>query len=259
MSAQATDKPSRHPGMAGRTALVTGAAGGIGRAIVEALLSQQVQVLATDRDNTELESLQDPSRGNALLQITADLTGDGEPARLVECAIKHFGSLDILVNNAGCIIRRDVMDTSVQDWDLMMSVNLKAAFFLAKQAAVHMRNTGWGRIINMTSQAGHTGGAVDCPVYAITKGALMTMTRSLARALAADGVTVNAVAPGIVMTEMISGTLNRDQIAELLKRIPVGRASEAEEIAEAIVFLSSDQAGSITGHVLDINGGMVMR
>ena len=116
-----------------------------------------------------------------------------------------------------------------------------------------------GRIINLSSQAGHTGGAADCPISAITKGGLITMTRALARAFAPHGITVNSVAPGIVMTDMITGTLSAEQIKGLVSNIPIGRASNADEIAEAVLFLASKGAASITGHVLDVNGGMLMR
>lgn len=247
-------------GIAGRSALVTGAAGGIGRAIVAALVAEGVQVLATDLSEAALESLRDSPAGRAQVAILAgDLSRLEEPERLVSHAVALHGGIDILVNNAGCIIRRDFREADTREWELMVSVNLRAAFFLAQRAAASMTARGWGRIVNLTSQAGHTGGAADCPIYAITKGGLMTMTRALARALAPGGVTVNAIAPGIVMTEMISGTLSREQVADLVNAIPVRRPSETREIADAVVFLASQRAATITGHVLDINGGMVMR
>jgi NAD(P)-dependent dehydrogenase (short-subunit alcohol dehydrogenase family) len=247
-------------GLAGRTALVTGAAGGIGRAIVSAMAKAGVRVLATDLERGPLESLLDsiPDR-SVVTTLAADLSLESDPKRLVEHALDLHGQLDILVNNAGCIVRHDVAQASIREWELMFAVNLRAAFFLAQHAARSMSARGWGRIINVTSQAGHTGGAADCPIYAITKGGLITMTRALARSLAPCGVTVNAVAPGIVMTEMISGTLSDAQISSLISQIPVRKPSEPADIASAILYLASDDAATITGHVLDINGGMVMR
>jgi 3-oxoacyl-[acyl-carrier protein] reductase len=246
--------------IAGRTALVTGAAGGIGRAIVAALVREGVNVVATDLNATALESLRDAPAARAQVSVLAgDLGRPEEPERLVSRTVEMHGGIDILVNNAGCIIRRDFREADAREWELMVSVNLRAAFFLAQHASRSMSARGWGRIVNLTSQAGHTGGAADCPIYAITKGGLMTMTRALARALAPDGVTVNAIAPGIVMTEMISGTLTQAQVADLVETIPVRRPSEPAEIADAVVFLASRRAATITGHVLDINGGMVMR
>jgi 3-oxoacyl-[acyl-carrier protein] reductase len=247
-------------GIAGRTALVTGAAGGIGRAIVSALVAEGANVLATDLNAAALEALQDsPSARAQISTLASDLSRPEEPERLVGQAAALYGGIDILINNAGCIIRRDFREADAREWELMVSVNLRAAFFLAQHAARYMTARGWGRIVNVTSQAGHTGGAADCPIYAITKGGVMTMTRALARALAPSGVTVNAVAPGIVMTEMISGTLTKEQIAGLVNSIPVRRPSDTVEIADAIVFLVSRRSATITGHILDINGGMVMR
>jgi NAD(P)-dependent dehydrogenase (short-subunit alcohol dehydrogenase family) len=264
--------PDRHPansrspatlcygGLAGRTALVTGAAGGIGRAIVSAMAGAGVRVLATDLGGASLESLMDSVQDRSMVTpLAADLSLEAEPKRLVEYALELHGHLDILVNNAGCIVRHDVAEASIHEWELMFAVNLRAAFFLAQHASRSMSAHGWGRIINVTSQAGHTGGAADCPIYAITKGGLITMTRALARSLAPRGVTVNAVAPGIVMTEMISGTLSDAQISSLIGQIPVRKPSEPAEIASAILYLASTDAATITGHVLDINGGMVMR
>jgi len=251
---------SCYRGLAGRTALVTGAAGGIGRAIVSAMANAGVRVLATDLDRASLESLVVPIQDRVMVTpFVADLSLEADPKRLIEHALGLYGQLDILVNNAGCIVRHDVAEASIREWELMFSVNLRAAFFLAQHAARSMSSRGWGRIINVTSQAGHTGGAADCPIYAITKGGLITMTRALARSLAPHGVTVNAVAPGIVMTEMISGTLSDAQISSLISQIPVRKPSEPAEIASAILYLASDDAATITGHVLDINGGMVMR
>jgi hypothetical protein len=158
-------------GIAGRSALVTGAAGGIGRAIVAALVAEGVQVLATDLNEAALESLRDSPAGRAQVAVLAgDLSRLEEPERLVSHAVALHGGIDILVNNAGCIIRRDFREADTREWELMVSVNLRAAFFLAQRAAASMTARGWGRIVNLTSQAGHTGGAADCPIYAITKG-----------------------------------------------------------------------------------------
>ena len=253
-------KPATFARITGRAALVTGAAGGIGRAIVAALVAEGVNVLATDLDEGALESLRESPAARAQVAVLAgDLSRVEEPQRLVSHAVGLFGGLDILVNNAGRIIRRDFREADAQEWEQMFSVNLRAAFFLAQHASRSMTARGWGRIVNLSSQSGHTGGVADCPIYAITKGGLMTMTRALARSLAPDGVTVNAIAPGVVMTEMISGTLSKDQVAGLINAIPVRRASETTEIADAVVFLASERSATITGHVLDINGGMVMR
>lgn len=244
----------------GRVAIVTGAAGGIGQQIVSTLISAGANILATDLDLAPVEpSLSQQARDGRVCLLAADLRQYTNYERIVCTAVDKFGHLDILVNNAASLIRRDALSATVEDWDLMITVNLKAAFFLAQRAAARMLSAPAGRIINVSSQAGHSGGAVDCPVYAITKGGLITMTRALARAFSSHGITVNSVAPGIVMTDMIVGTLSAEQIKDILSTIPIGRVTNAEEIAEAVLFLASDRAASITGHVLDVNGGMLMR
>jgi len=244
----------------GRVAIVTGAAGGIGRQIILRLASAGAYVLATDLDVAPVEDLlSQQAQVRSVRLLAADLRQFADYERIVRAAVDTFGHLDILVNNAAFLIRRDALTATVDEWDTMVTVNLKAAFFLAQKAAAHMVTAPAGRIINVSSQAGHTGGAADCPIYAITKGGLITMTRALARAFAPHGITVNSVAPGIVMTDMITGTLSAEQIKGLVSNIPIGRASNADEIAEAVLFLASKGAASITGHVLDVNGGMLMR
>jgi len=244
----------------GRVAIVTGAAGGIGRQIILRLASAGAYVLATDLDVAPVEDLlSQQAQVRSVRLLAADLRQFADYERIVRAAVDTFGHLDILVNNAAFLIRRDALTATVDEWDTMVTVNLKAAFFLAQKAAAHMVTAPAGRIINVSSQAGHTGGAADCPIYAITKGGLITMTRALARAFAPHGITVNSVAPGIVMTDMIIGTLSAEQIKGLVSNIPIGRASNADEIAEAVLFLASKGAASITGHVLDVNGGMLMR
>ncbi len=244
----------------GRVAIVTGAAGGIGRQIILRLASAGAYVLATDLDVAPVEDLlSQQAQVRSVRLLAADLRQFADYERIVRAAVDTFGHLDILVNNAAFLIRREALTATVDEWDTMVTVNLKAAFFLAQKAAAHMVTAPAGRIINVSSQAGHTGGAADCPIYAITKGGLITMTRALARAFAPHGITVNSVAPGIVMTDMITGTLSAEQIKGLVSNIPIGRASNADEIAEAVLFLASKGAASITGHVLDVNGGMLMR
>jgi 3-oxoacyl-[acyl-carrier protein] reductase len=244
----------------GKVAIVTGAAGAIGRQIVLKLASVGARILATDLGLAPVEDLlsREVQAGSVYL-LAADLMRQADYDRIVQTAVDRFGQLDILVNNAAVLVRRDALAATMDEWDVMVTVNLKAAFFLAQNAAVQMIKAPAGRIINVSSQAGHSGGAADCPIYAITKGGLITMTRALARALARHKITVNSVAPGVVMSEMISGTLSAEKIKDIVSQIPIGRATDAEEIAESVLFLASERASSITGHVLDVNGGMLMR
>jgi 3-oxoacyl-[acyl-carrier protein] reductase len=243
-----------------RTAVVTGASGGIGSAIVEAFLGCGTNVAAVDLQTEALrEAFARELAQDRLLLIDCDLSQPQSWRNIVLAALDKFGRLEILVNNAARIVRTGIFDASEAEWDELVDVNLKASFFLSKLCADEMKKYKWGRIVNLSSQAGHSGGAVDCPIYAITKGGLNTMTRSFARALAGHGVTVNAIAPGIVMTDMIQKTMSHDRINAVIDQIPIGRVTDAAEIAAAVMFLSSENAGSITGHILDINGGMLMR
>lgn len=240
-------------------AIVTGAAGGIGSAIVDAFLEQGMTVVAVDIATGSLsDQFQNAIDQGKLFLTTADLTDSHSWPAILEFCRVSCGRVNVLVNNAGRIIRNDIGETSESDWDKQMGINLKAPYFLSKYCAEEMRQDGWGRIINLSSQAGQTGGAEDCPIYAISKGGIDTMTRSFARTYAKDGVTVNAIAPGIVMTDMIQKTLTEERIAAVVKQIPIGRVTEASEIAAAAVYLCSEDAGSITGHVLDVNGGILM-
>lgn len=239
--------------------IVTGAAGGIGAAIVEAFLQQGMMVVAVDLATENIHSmLEEESRGK-LFPFSTDLSDPQSWLEILNFTLQSCGRVDVLVNNAGRIIRQEIKDSKESDWDQQIDVNLKAPYFLSKLCAEEMQINGWGRIINLSSQAGQTGGAEDCAIYAISKGGINTMTRTFARAYAKSGITVNAIAPGIVMTDMIKKTLTDKRINTALNKIPIGRVTEASEIAAAAVYLTSKQAGSVTGHVLDVSGGMLMQ
>jgi NAD(P)-dependent dehydrogenase (short-subunit alcohol dehydrogenase family) len=241
-------------------AVVTGAAGGIGRAIVNAFLEQGMTVVAVDITTDLLASkFQTAIAQGRLFLISTDLTAPQSLSEIMEYCHTSCGRVNVLVNNAARIIRKSIEETSESDWDDQMGVNLKASYFLSKLCAVEMRRDGWGRIINLSSQAGQTGGAADCPIYAISKGGIETMTRSFARTYAKHGITVNAIAPGIVLTDMIQKTLTKERINDIVQQIPIGRVTNASEIAAATVYLCSEEAGSVTGQVLDVSGGLLMR
>lgn len=240
--------------------IVTGAAGGIGTAIVDAFLKKGMMVVAVDLATDAIESnFEKEVDSHNLLLVAADLSDPHSWAEILNFSQKSCGRINVLVNNAAIIIRQGIRDSEESDWDRQIGVNLKASYFLSKLCAEEMRKDAWGRIINLSSQAGQTGGAEDCPIYAISKGGINTMTRSFARAYAKSGITVNAIAPGIVMTDMIKKTLTKERIDAVLGQIPIGRVTKTSEIAAAAVYLCSEEAGSVTGHVLDVSGGILMR
>jgi 3-oxoacyl-[acyl-carrier protein] reductase len=243
-----------------KVCVVTGAAGGIGSAIVRAFLSLGMKVVAVDLTIDTINSLVDDEKQRAnVYPFQTDLSDINSWESILNYCEASCGPPDILVNSAGIIIRRSIQDSNVEEWERQVSVNLKATYFLSKVCAKAMRKKNWGRIINLSSQAAQSGGAADCPIYAVTKGGIETMTRSFAREYSRYGITVNAVAPGVVMTDMISKTLTPERISSVVEQIPIGRVTEAAEIAAAVVYLSSEQAGSVTGHILDVTGGMAIR
>lgn len=239
----------------GKTALVTGATGGIGAATARALHAQGAQVALTGRRAAELEALA-AELGDRVLVAPADLADPTAPAALVETVEGKLGSLDILVNNAG--FTRDMLALRMgdADWAAVLEVDLTAPFRLARAALRGMMKKRWGRIVSIASIVGVTGNAGQAN-YAAAKAGLIGMSKSLAQEVATRGVTVNVVAPGFVKTAM-TDVLGEAQRAKLLERIPAARMGSPEDIGAAVVYLASNEAGWVTGQTLHVNGGMAM-
>jgi 3-oxoacyl-[acyl-carrier protein] reductase len=237
----------------GKTALVTGAAGAIGAAVSRGLAQQGAIVVLADRAQGPTKALADELGGHAVI---ADLSDTNAVSAMAADVLARFGRIDILVNNAGILSNAKIAATSLQEWHRVHGINVDAAFLLAQAFLPEMRAARWGRIINMSSYAAKSGGLTAGTAYSVSKTAMIGLTYSIAREVAGEGVTSNAVAPAYVMSPMVSEQLSEAQRQAQLAAIPVGRFCEPEEVAHAVLFLASPLAGFITGEVVDLNGGL---
>ena len=242
----------------GRIALVTGASQGIGRACALELARAGVTVALAARNEAKLAAVaaEIEAAGGQAAAFALDVASEESIKAGAKAVLERFGKVEILVNNAG--ITRDGLTMMMKraDWDDVLGTNLTGAFLLTQGLIRPMLKNRWGRIINISSVVGRTGQAGQVN-YAASKAGLIGMTRSLAREVASRGITVNAVAPGYIETPM-TAVLDEKLRAAMLEQIPLGRAGTDLEIAQSVAFLASDAAAYITGHVLDVNGGMFM-
>lgn len=242
----------------GRIALVTGASQGIGRACALELAKAGATVALAARNEAKLAEVaaEIEAAGGKAAAFGLDVASEESIAAGAKAVLERFGKVEILVNNAG--ITRDglVLRMKRPDWDDVLKTNLTGAFLLTQALLSAMLRNRWGRIINITSVVGRTGQAGQVN-YAASKAGMIGMTRSLAREVASRNITVNAVAPGYIETPM-TAVLDEKQRAVMMAQIPLDRPGTDTDIANAVVFLASDAASYITGHVLDVNGGMFM-
>ncbi|HUE46422.1 MAG TPA: 3-oxoacyl-[acyl-carrier-protein] reductase [Aestuariivirgaceae bacterium] len=241
--------------LTGKGALVTGASGGIGEAIARALHAQGAAVAISGTRAPVLETLAG-ELGTNVHVLPCDLSKREDVEALVPAAESALGHLDILVNNAGITRDNLAMRMKDEEWDSVIAVNLSAAFRLARAAMRPMMKRRFGRIISIASVVGVTGNAGQAN-YAAAKAGMIGMTKALAQELASRSITVNCVAPGFIETAM-TGALDDKQRAQILSAVPAGRLGRPDEIAAAVVYLASDDAGYVTGHTLHVNGGMAM-
>ncbi|AWV23665.1 3-oxoacyl-[acyl-carrier protein] reductase [Roseomonas mucosa] len=239
----------------GKAALVTGATGGIGAAIARALHAQGAEVALTGRRESELAALAE-ALGDRVTVIPADLSDPEAPAALVEKVEAELGGLDILVNNAGLTRDGLALRMGDKDWSDVLEVDLTAPFRLARASLRGMMKRRSGRIVSIASIVGVTGNPGQAN-YAAAKAGLIGMSKSLAQEVATRGVTVNVVAPGFVKTAM-TDALNEAQKGAIMGRIPMQKMGAPEDIAAAVAYLASDEAGWVTGQTLHVNGGMAM-
>lgn len=242
----------------GRTALVTGASQGIGRACALKLAKAGARVALAARNHSKLEDVAAEIRsgGGAAEVFTIDLASEDSIKSGAKAALAKMGGIEILVNNAGITKDTLLLRMKRSDWDDVLTTNLTGTFLLTQALVSPMLKARWGRIINISSIVGETGQAGQAN-YAASKAGLIGFTKSLARELASRGITANAIAPGYIETAM-TAVLDEKQREAMLTHIPLGRAGTDEDIANAVGFLASNEAAYITGHVLDVNGGMYM-
>ncbi len=237
---------------------MTGASQGIGRAIALRLAAEGAQVALAARNADKLAEVADEiaAAGGIAAVFTLDAASEDSIKACAKAVVTHFGKLEILVNNAG--ITRDVLALRMkrQDWDDVLLTNLTGAFLMSQACMSPMLKAKWGRIVNITSVVGELGQSGQAN-YAASKAGLIGLTKSLARELAGRAITVNAVAPGFIETAM-TAVLTEEQKLAMSSQVPLGRVGLDSDIASAVAFLASDDASYITGHTLDVNGGMYM-
>ncbi len=241
--------------LSGKTALLTGASGGIGRDIAHALHAQGVKIGLAGTRQAVLQELADELGADAFA-LTADLSSAAGADELAKAADEALGGVDILINNAGITRDNLALRLKDEDWEDILNVNLLAAFRLLRASLRGMMKRRQGRIINITSVVGVTGNPGQSN-YAASKAGIIGMSKSVAQEVASRGVTVNCVAPGFIETPM-TDALNDDQKQGIMQKIPAGRLGAGGDIAAACLYLASDEAGYVTGQTLHVNGGMAM-
>ncbi|CAN5831627.1 3-oxoacyl-[acyl-carrier-protein] reductase [soil metagenome] len=244
----------------GRVALVSGSGQGMGRAIASLLARRGAHVAINDVDVAHAESTAADLRefGAETLAVPADVTDPAAVRAMVHAITDRFGALHILVNNAGVLRPTKVIDIPDDEWDWVIDVNLKGTFLCSQAVLPVMQEQGWGRIVNISSSAGKSVSTVGGAHYTAAKAGVLGFSRHLAKEVARDGITVNAICPGLFDTEMVRETIDDARAVAYARSFPIQRLGLPEEVAELVAFLASDRAAYITGASLDINGGDLM-
>ncbi|MGA7302803.1 MAG: 3-oxoacyl-[acyl-carrier-protein] reductase [Candidatus Sulfotelmatobacter sp.] len=244
--------------LSGRVAFVTGASQGIGRACALKLATAGAAVAVAARNQEKLNDLVNgiTAAGGTALACALDVTDEEQVKASIKGAIARFGKIDILVNNAGITRDQLVMRMKRADWDTVLQTNLTSAYLCIQQVSSSMLKQRWGRIINIASVFGQMGQAGQAN-YSASKAGLIGLTMAIARELGSRNITCNAVAPGFIETAM-TAVLSDEFKQNAAKQIPLGRVGSVDDVANAVAFLASDEASYITGHVLNVNGGMLM-
>jgi 3-oxoacyl-[acyl-carrier protein] reductase len=246
--------------MNNRTALITGAGRGMGKSVAEILAQRGARVVIND---TNIDLAEDAARalnetGVQAWAVAGNVANSEDVRNMIAQIADRFGGVDILVNNAGVLRPTKVIDIPEEEWDFVVDVNLKGTFLCSQAVLSTMQKAGWGRIINFSSTAGKNVSTVGGAHYTAAKAGILGFTRHLAKEVARDGITVNAVCPGLIDTEMVRATISDERVRAYAESFPVPRLGRPEEVAELVAFLASEQAAYITGASLDINGGDLM-
>lgn len=239
-----------------KVVLITGAARGIGAAAARRMVEEGARVAVVDIDVDEASAVV-RDLGSSAEVFHCDVSNLSQIDHLIESVMARFGRLDVLVNNAGICPRVSIEDMTETLFDRVIAINLKSVFFMSRVAAEVMKPNNSGRIVNLSSTGGRTGGIYNATVYSATKAGVISMTKAFARHYAPWNILVNAVAPGAVETRMMT-VLSEESLQEVIRTAPLKRLADLMEIANSIVFLSSDMASWMTGATVDVNGGTLM-
>ena len=243
-----------------KIAIITGSGQGMGKQCALTLSKMGMKTVINDLDETKAQNTADiiQESGSDVLVACGNVSLKNDVQEVIGKTIKRFGSIHVLINNAGVLRPTKFLDISEDEWDWIISVNLKGTFLFSQAVLFHMRKQGWGRIINFSSTAGKNVSTVGGAHYTAAKAGILGLTRHLATEESSFGITVNAVCPGLIDTEMVRDTINENDINKYIDSFPIKRLGTPNEVASLVGFLVSEDSGYITGASFDINGGDLM-